>query len=60
MSENQPPSEPNSLDEEPAEAERSAWSLVAQFFVIPLGVVVLAVSVFLAFGLVTRERRSAS
>jgi HEAT repeat protein len=48
------------LDETGAEPEKSPFVLVAQFFVIPLVVVVLAVSIFLVFGLATSEKHSPS
>ena len=44
--------------QEPDMPEKAPWVLVAQFFVIPLIVVILAVSVFLLFGWFSREQRS--
>jgi len=45
--------------EEPAEAPRSSWVLVAQFFVVPIFIVGLCVGIFILFGLITGESRSA-
>jgi len=45
--------------EEPEEVPQSSWVLVGQFFVVPVIIVALCVGVFLLFGLITRENRSA-
>jgi len=43
---------------EPTDDDASAFRLVAQFFVIPLAVVVVAVTIFFLFGLFTREKHT--
>ena len=55
--------DPEATEPEPIEVEEeepSAATLITQFFVIPLLVIAVAVGVFLMFGMLTQESRSAS
>jgi len=55
--------EPAELEDEPIETEAdegSDWKVVLQFFVIPLVIIASAAGVFLLFGLLTEESRTAS
>jgi len=45
--------------EEPEEAPRSSWVLVGQFFLVPIVIVGLCVGIFVLFGLITGETRTA-
>jgi HEAT repeat protein len=45
--------------EEPEEAPRSSWVLVGQFFLVPIVIVGLCVGIFVLFGLITSETRTA-
>ena len=45
--------------EEPEEVPRSSWVLVGQFFIVPVIIVALCVGIFLLFGLITHDSRTA-
>lgn len=45
--------------EEPEEVPKSSWVLVGQFFVVPIIIVALCVGIFILFGLITGENRTA-
>jgi HEAT repeat protein len=47
------------LVEEPADVPKSSWVLVGQFFIVPIVIVGLCVGVFLLFGALTHDNRSA-
>lgn len=55
--------DPAELEDEPIDApadEGSDWKVVLQFFIIPLIIIASAAGVFLMFGLLTEESRTAS
>ncbi len=55
--------DPAELEDEPIENpadEGSDWKVVLQFFIIPLVIIASAAGVFLLFGLLTEESRTAS
>lgn len=45
--------------EEPEETPRSSWVLVAQFFIVPVIIVGICIGIFVLFGLITGESRTA-
>jgi len=45
--------------EEPEEVPQSTWVLVGQFFVVPVVIVALCVGIFILFGLITGDARTA-
>ncbi len=45
--------------EEPEDAPRSSWVLVGQFFIVPVFIVALCVGIFVIFGLITKDPRTA-
>src|SRR5213592_3413640 len=45
--------------EEPEQAPASSWVLVSQFFIVPVVIIALCVGIFILFGLITGETRSA-
>ena len=45
--------------EEPEDVPQSSWILVGQFFVVPVIIVALCVGIFVLFGLITKDPRTA-
>ena len=45
--------------EEPEDVPRSSWVLVGQFFIVPVFIVALCVGIFVLFGLITKDPRTA-